>query len=65
MASLESRVRTLELEVGDLKRLLEPESKRKSRVRIKGLLQGANFGGKDVREAKRSLFPATRYKRSN
>jgi hypothetical protein len=61
MASVQSRLETLEQDVRVLKQLLLPKGG-KVRVSIKGALRGARFGEKDVRDAKRSLFPEARIK---
>jgi len=61
MATLESRLELLEQEVRDLKKLLVPTTV-KVRVSLKGALRGARFGVKEIRDAKRSLFPPSRIK---
>jgi len=62
MASLETRVRVLEQELDEIKKQLLRGRTSKKRVSLKGAFRGVRFEKKDVRAAKRSLFPAGRDK---
>jgi hypothetical protein len=62
MATLESRVESLEQEVRDLKKQLTAKAAGRVQISLKGALKATRFSEREIRDAKRSLFPSSRAK---